>query len=198
MNKSDNLNIDCFKKSIDYIYPVLLYLCGLIIGTVLYNKVSAQNTEGIISGFLNSNTKSFITLLTNRVCIYSFVYIITVLLGMCLIGYPFLMLLPVIIGFIISYKLSYLYSSYDVKEIGYSLLMIIPEAASAVTVLIYSVVKSSILSRFIFTSTVKKDMTENERFKSYLISYGIYFIIINLIAVINASLTYCLGGLISF
>lgn len=186
-------------KNKTVIYAILLYLAGLFAGTVIYKTADYKLTQAVIENIFSSDVKSFLNLFLNKLSIYISIYSSAVLLGMCLIGFPLIYLIPVLTGLIISFKIAYYYSSFGIKGVGYSLLLIIPESAALQCVMTFTICRAVELSKLIYSSTVKKtDMTKDNELKSYLKVFIIYFGLTALTALINTSVQYLLSGLITF
>jgi stage II sporulation protein M len=179
----------------EYIYPILFYLAGLIIGSIFYSNI---NLNDVFSALFQLNSENFLSLFINRFSIYISIFALTVLLGMCLIGFPFINLVPLFCGIEIGIKISYYYVTYSVKGIGYSLLMIIPESAIFLAVLVFTIKSSNELSKSIYDATTKKsDMTKEINLKSYLKKFLLYGVIVAGISSINALASYLLGSIIN-
>ncbi len=189
---------DIIIENKELIYPALFYLAGLILGSFFFAYINKTNFAGIIDSIFKLAADDFYTVFLNKFCVYFSLFTITVLLGLCLVGFPFINIIPLLIGIEIALKISYYYVNFSVKGIGYSLLMIIPESACFITVLMYTIKTSSALSKSIYTVTTKKsDMNEEINLKSYLKNFLTYAIIIIAISVINALATYLLSSIIT-
>ena len=193
--KKDISITELYSENKAFFYSLLFYVSGLILGSFLctYNNALTK----ILEGFFTLQINGFVNLFINRICLYLTVYSATVLLGMCLIGFPFINAIPLICGIEIGVKLSYYYINYSIKGIGYSLLMIIPESAAFITVIIYTIIKSSNLSRGIYSLTTKTDTAQDVNLKLYLKSFILYSLIVTLIAFVNAGAIYLLNSIIS-
>lgn len=180
----------------EYIFPGIFYICGLLIGTVFYGNIESSIVAKIID-LTTENNNEYFTIFINLFCSYFSVYVITVLLGLCLIGFPFVNVLPLVVGVITGIKLSHYYVTYSVKGIGYSLLMIIPEITALVTVLLFTIKCSNELSKYIYDATTKKiDTIQEFNLKSYLKSFLLYGFFVVIIAIVNAVLQYLLQSII--
>ncbi len=179
------------------IYSVVLYIGGLALGAAFIKLFGVSYFESFLKKELTVNSNNFISMFFYRMSVYLTVFLITVLFGMCIIGYPVIYTVPLVTGAAISIKIAYYYMSYKLKGIGYSLLMIIPEAAAFETLLLYSVNTSCKLSYTIFNTVNKKDMTKEINLKSYLKSYLIYFLILFVIASISTLFSYLLNTIIT-
>lgn len=183
-----------FSENKTFIYSVLFYLAGLLAGSFVYKN--CQNE--VLNKILNSSNEDFLQLLMNNLSIYMLVFAISVLLGVCLVGFPVINLIPFIIGFEAGMKIAYYYIGYGVKGIGYSLLMVAPYVCLFLTVIVYSVSMSYDLSKRIYSITVKKsDMSEEFNYKTYLKKYLAYAGLIAIVAVINTAVCTALNGIIS-
>ncbi|MDE5605064.1 MAG: stage II sporulation protein M [Eubacterium sp.] len=183
-----------FSENKTYIYSILFYIAGLLSGSFIYRN--CQNE--VLNKVLNSSNEEFMQLLLNNLSIYMLVFAVSVLLGVCLVGFPIINAIPYIIGFEAGMKIAYYYINYGVKGIGYSLLMVAPYVCLFLTVVIYSVSMSFDLSKRIYQITVKKsDMSEEFNYKTYLKRYLAYAGLIAIVAVVNTAVCTALNGIIS-
>ncbi|MDE6658879.1 MAG: stage II sporulation protein M [Eubacterium sp.] len=183
-----------FSENKTYVYSILFYIAGLLSGSFIYKN--CQNE--VLNKILNSSNEEFLQLLINNLSIYLLVFAVSVLLGVCLVGFPIINAIPYIIGFEAGMKIAYYYISYGVKGVGYSLLMVAPYVCLFLTVVIYSVSMSFDLSKQIYHITVKKsDMSEEFNYKTYLKRYLAYAGLIAIVAVVNTAVCTALNGIIS-
>lgn len=199
-NKSTKEKVNIGEEIINnknLIYPILFYIAGLLLGSVLYSTISKTAVFDIMESVFKLENDEFIKLVINKFSVYFSVFTITILFGMCLVGFPFINFIPLLCGIEIALRISYFYVNYSVKGIGYSLLLIIPESAAFILVLTHTIDKSNSLSKSIFSLTMKSQ--ENIDFKpvNYLKSFGIYAVLIILISVLNALVTYLLENIIT-
>ena len=114
---------------------------------------------------------------------------------MCLIGFPVINIIPLVCGVELSLKLSFIYSLYSVKGIGYSVLMIIPEATAFLVLLFYTIKDSKDLSRSLFN--ISKNNLESEiDLKQYLKKFMLYCIGIISISILNSIMMYLFNSII--
>jgi len=179
----------------DIIYPSLFYIAGLILGTLCFKTVENTAVAKLIGAIYNTETAAFSTLFLNRFALYFSLYVICVFLGMCLIGFPFINAIPFLIGCEIAIKIAYYYVKHGVKGFGFSLLMIIPQGAAVVTIIIYSITTSIALSKSIYDIAAKGSTVRIEM-KSYIKKYMIYAALIALISLLNAFLSFFVGALV--
>lgn len=198
LSLKDKSIADILRENSDVLLPIVFYICGLIIGSYFFKKLQNTFLSDIMKDLFLVEKLSFESMIINNFCLYFSIFAITVILGMCLIGFPFLNIIPLAMGLEIGLKISYYYVNYSTKGIGYALLMIIPQASALITIIGFTIKKSITLSKSIYTLTANKtDITEEINLKLYLKSFVIYSLIIALIAVINTVLYYLLGSIIS-
>lgn len=182
----------------DYIYPACFYIAGIILGTFFFEYINDSAFSKIMDDIFKINQNTLMQIFLNRFCIYFSLFSITVFLGMCLVGFPVINIIPLICGLEIALKVSYYYVNYSAKGIGYCVLMIIPECAAYLTVLIYTIKLSSQLSKNIYAFTTKKtDIEEDFTLSPYLKSFFIYALCVTAISSINAAIIFLLANIIS-
>lgn len=194
MNK--NKILDLLNEHKKFIYPVLMLVAGLFSGVILY-KYANESFSKAISELFTINEAPFINRFINNLSLYFSIYFLTILLGLCLIGFPILNIIPLLIGVELAIKLSYFYVTYNVKGVAYSALMIAPEAAAYTTILVFAIVNSNALSKNIYDLISKKEGTTEEiNLKSYLKYFLVYAVIIVFISLINSGCSYLLSSII--
>lgn len=197
-NSKPNINIsDEIIKNKNLIYPLLFYISGLLLGSVLYTAISKTAVFDLMESIFKLQNEEFLELFINKFSTYFSIFTITILFGMCLVGFPFINFIPFLCGIEIALRISYFYVNYSAKGIGYSLLMIIPESAAFLLVLIHTIDKSNSLSKSIFSITMKKNENIDFQPAVYLKSFGLYAVLIIIISAVNALVTYLLENLIS-
>lgn len=183
-----------FKENKTFIYPIIFYIAGLICGSFIYKK--CQND--VLNEILTSSNEPFMQLFINNLSLYFLLFTISVLIGLCLVGFPFINFIPMFIGFETGMKIAYYYINYSVKGMGYSLIMIAPFVCFYLTVIMYSISLSYEISKNIYNITIKKENCEEEfDYKIYLKKYLIYAAIIFLVSLINTAISTALSGIIA-
>lgn len=189
---------DLILDNKEFIYPFLFYIAGLILGSFFFTNINNTKLSELMEAAFKLTESSFDAIFLNKFCVYFSLFTITVLLGLCLIGFPFINIIPFLCGVEIALRTSFYYVNYSAKGIGYAVLIIIPESAAFIAVLLYTIKTSSMLSKNIYNITTKKtDMTEEINLKSYLKSFLIYGAIVVIISLVNALATYLLESLIT-
>lgn len=183
-----------FTENKTFIYSIIFYFAGLLCGSFIYKK--CQND--ILNEVLASTNEPFIQLFINNMSFYFLLFTISVLLGLCLVGFPFINFIPMFIGFETGMKIAYYYINYNVKGMGYSLIMIAPFVCFYLTIIMYSISLSYDISKNIYNITIKKENCEDEfDYKIYLKKYLIYAAIIFLVALINTAISTALNGIVT-
>lgn len=176
-----------------YIYSFVFYICGLVLGSVLYKQLAGES----INKLLSSAKTEFLQLFINDFCLYFSIFLVTMFLGFCMIGFPLINLIPLCCGFVIGMKVAYYYVNYTAKGVVYCLLMVLPAAALLLTVITMTIKISTDMSKHIFDLSVKKsDITEID-IRSYLKKYLIIALIIVLTALFNAGVTSVFSAVIT-
>ncbi len=183
-----------FKENKTFIYSIFFYIAGLICGSLIYKK--CQNNT--LNEVLSATNESFLQLFINNLSNYFLLFAISILLGLCLVGFPFINLIPMFLGFETGMKIAFYYINYSVKGVGYTILMIAPFICFYLTIIIYSISMSYRISKNIYNITVRKENIEEEfNYKNYLKKYIIYAIIILLVALFNTIITTTLSGIVT-
>ncbi len=185
---------EIFKENKTIIYSVIFYAAGLLCGSYVYKKLE----NDLLNQMLAPGKEEFLQLFLNNLSLYFIIFTASVLLGVCLVGFPLLNIIPFFVGVDAGMKIAYFYINYSIKGIGYSLLMVAPFVCLFLTVIIYSVSMSYYLSKSIYDITVKKsDISEDFNYRIYLKKYLCYAGMIIIVALINTAVCTALNGIIS-
>lgn len=184
------------NENLSYIVYICVYFAGLIIGSLLYKNIYTRINNELFEDVFNYQSDDFLETFFSKLSIYLSVYLITVLIGLCVIGYPIVCSVPFLCGIEIALKLSYFYNLYNFKGFGYSLLIIIPEASMFILVLIYAIKSAGDMSKNLM-QIARNNASNNEvSIKSYLKSFLIYGSEIIAISLINAVLIHAFNQII--
>ena len=184
------------NENLSYIVYICVYFAGLIIGSLLYKNIYTRINNELFEDVFNYQSDDFLETFFSKLSIYLSVYLITVLIGLCVIGYPIVCSVPFLCGIEIALKLSYFYNLYNFKGFGYSLLIIIPEASMFILVLIYAIKSAGDMSKNLM-QIARNNVPNNEvSIKSYLKSFLIYGSEIIVISLINAVLIHAFNQII--
>ena len=169
---------------------ILIFAIGIIFGSVAIRKngnitdeikilisnfTMLRAGQGISDNFINSMAVNLLFGLSSIFFAFS------------IIGYPFIMILPFIRGVAIGAVSGYLYASYKLTGLGYSLLMIYPAALISVTALIFIFNESCEYSSNAYLKSITgKGIYKKNETKYFLIRQLIFLAITSLGALIDA------------
>ncbi len=177
-----------FNNNKSFIYSVIFYIAGLLLGALIYSQLNDSAAE-LISKAVNPITSDFKKMFFSTVAVYIAVFVFVVIFGVSLFGFRFINCIPLLIGFAVALKISYFYTSYSANGITYCALLVIPQSCVFAETIIYTVKSSSLMSRQIYNSTTKKSDTEDFNLKLYLKDFVIYIVVIIVISALNSLIT---------
>lgn len=186
---------EIFTEYKTVIYSSVFFAAGLLCGALLYKNCRTDALDEIIKTAAGND---FLNLFINNLGFYFLVFALTVLLGICLVGFPIINAVPLIIGVQAGLEIAYYYLNFGFKGFGYCILMIAPFVSSFLTVIVYTVSLSSELSRKIYDLTIgKKNTAEKIEYKKYMKKYLLYALMIVIVALVNSGITAALSGIIT-
>lgn len=186
---------EIFTEYKTVIYSSVFFAAGLLCGALLYKNCRTDALDEIIKTAAGND---FLNLFINNLGFYFLVFALTVLLGICLVGFPIINAVPLIIGVQAGLEIAYYYLNFGFKGFGYCILMIAPFVSSFLTVIVYTVSLSSELSRKIYDLTIgKNDTAEKIEYKKYMKKYLLYALMIVIVALVNSGITAALSGIIT-
>lgn len=187
---------DFFESNKQYIYLILIYISGILAGTLLFRSLNLIRFSSTIGEILAIKSDSLLAVFTDRLSVYLLIYVFTILLGLCIIGFPIINLVPFLCGFEISIKIAYYFNIYSLKGIGYSLLMIVPETAAFMVILFFTICSSKSLSKSIFDISLQKNPEKQLILKDYFKSFLIYGAGITAISFVNSLIIFLFNSII--
>lgn len=177
-----------FNNNKSFIYSVIFYIAGLLLGALIYSQLNDSAAQ-LISKAVNPITSDFKKMFFSTVAVYIAVFVFVVIFGVSLFGFRFINCIPLLIGFAVALKISYFYTSYSANGITYCALLVIPQSCVFAETIIYTIKSSSMMSRQIYNSTTKKSDTEDFNLKLYLKDFVIYIVVIIVISALNSLIT---------
>mgnify|MGYP007107912270 FL=1 len=177
-----------FNNNKSFIYSVIFYIAGLLLGALIYSQLNDSAAE-LISKAVNPITSNFKKMFFSTVAVYIAVFVFVVIFGVSLFGFRFINCIPLLIGFAVALKISYFYTSYSANGITYCALLVIPQSCVFAETIMYTIKSSSLMSRHIYNSTTKKSDTEDFNLKLYLKDFVIYIVVIIVISALNSLIT---------
>ncbi|MGN1328435.1 MAG: stage II sporulation protein M [Eubacterium sp.] len=190
-HKKNNIEFN-FEKDKYLIYSTVFYLCGILIGSSLYKAVTSEALDNI----LKPKSETLINLFLSNMCLYMTLFLVVVFLGLCLIGYPIMNVIPVFLGIEYGLKISYYLINYSTKGVGYSILMIVPFSAAFVTVISYTLCISAEMSKNLMILT-KEGSNRNFDIKPYLKKYAVLGAVIISVSFASAGVTILLFSVVT-
>lgn len=185
---------EIFKENKTAFYASFFFTAGLLCGALIYKNYATQALDDIIKSTVSND---FLNLFINNLGFYFFIFALTLFMGICLVGFPIINIVPLLIGIQAGIKISYYYLNFGFKGFGYSLLMIAPFVCSFLTVIVYTVALSSDLSKKIYDLTVGiNENAEKIEYKSYMKKYLLYALMVVIVALVNSGITAALSGII--
>ena len=177
-----------FNNNKSFIYSVIFYIAGLLLGALIYSQLNDSAAE-LISKAVNPITSDFKKMFFSTVAVYIAVFVFVVIFGVSLFGFRFINCIPLLIGFAVALKISYFYTSYSANGITYCALLVISQSCVFAETIIYTIKSSSLMSRHIYNSTTKKSDTEDFNLKLYLKDFVVYIVVIIVISALNSLIT---------
>ena len=183
---------DFVESNRQFIYLLLIYIAGVLAGSLLFRSLELSKFSNFLSDFLTIKSDSLLSVVIDRLSVYT----VTILLGLCIIGFPIINAVPFLCGFEIAVKIAFYYNMYSLKGIGYSLLMIVPEASAFMVILFFTIASSKELSKNIFDISHQKNTEKQLVLKDYLKSFLIYGAGITAISFVNSLIIFLLNSII--
>ena len=195
---SDELRAFRWETHRTYIYSLVFYTCGLALGSVLYRQIRSDT----VNALLRVGENRFLQLFLNDFCLYFSIFLVTVFLGFCMIGFPLIHFVPMTCGFAFGMQVCYYYMTFRLKGVLFCVLMVIPAASILLTVVMLTIKISTDMSKSIFHLSVKRDDATGEspaeiQVRDYVKKYLISAAFVALAALCNAGLTSLFSSVIS-
>lgn len=182
----------------------ILLLSGLLIG-VLVAKNGNESILTQVSRMFDSfysvrENQSIGASVINSLKVSCAFWLINLLFGLCLIGIPFVTVIPVIRGLGIGLVTGYIYSIYGIKGIGYCFLIIFPGALISFIALIYAVSDSFKMSLYTLSSCVNSVAPKGgaEKIKIFAVRQMFYLILFAVSAFIDGIANKLFAGVFNF
>lgn len=180
------------KDDIQNKMPIILcfvLISGILSGVLLesFNSDLSEKLTVTYNNYFIINSNKKFAELSFGYFLYNIIYIILPMLsGLCVIGFIMIYIFPFVKGIGIGSLCAYIFYTYGVKGVGYSLIIIIPSAIIQAIAIILSCNESYYMASDIF-SVIKKENTAEEKVDINL--FFLRYLIIILISLFSA-LTY--------
>ncbi len=182
----------------------ILLLSGLLIG-VLVAKNGNESILTQVSRMFDSfysvrENQSIGASVINSLKVSCAFWLINVLFGLCIIGIPFVTIIPVIRGLGIGLVTGYIYSIYGIKGIGYCFLIIFPGALISFIALIYAVSDSFKMSLYTLSSCVNSGAPKGgaEKIKIFAVRQIFYLMLFAVSAFTDGIVNKLFAGVFNF
>ncbi len=182
----------------------ILLLSGLLIG-VLVAKNGNESILDQVSRMFDSfysvrENQSIGASVINSLKVSCAFWLINVLFGLCIIGIPFVTVIPVIRGLGIGLVTGYIYSIYGIKGIGYCFLIIFPGALISFIALIYAVSDSFKMSLYTLSSCVNSGAPKGgaEKIKIFAVRQIFYLMLFAVSAFTDGIVNKLFAGVFNF
>lgn len=194
-NKDRKFNFDFnFSDFKSVLYTGLFYIFGLFLGSYFYKITQFESLDKL----LEPTSNNFVELFIANFCVYFTIFVLVVFLGFCLIGFPVINSVPMLVGIFTGIKLAYYFINYSTKGVGYSLIMIVPFSALFVTVIALTIEVSTNLSKNILNCTKNTETGEsNINIKEYTKKYLIFAVLILAVSAVNSVMTCLLYSVVT-
>lgn len=182
---------ELFEKYKASMITAIYYSLGLFVGAYIYKT----NQSDIINKAIRIDDNTLLQLMLTNVLIYFIIFLVVMFLGFCLIGNHIINIVPAIIGIITGAKIAFYFINYNVKGIGYAMVIIIPYSALFISILSLLIETSSSLSKTLLDSAKNQDRIFMA--KPYLKRYLILGLCVIAAAIINSIMTYLMMNIVT-
>lgn len=182
----------------------ILLLSGLLIGVLVAKNgnesILAQVSRMFDSFYSVRENQSIGASVINSLKVSCAFWLMNVLFGLCIIGIPFVTVIPVIRGLGIGLVTGYIYSIYGIKGIGYCFLIIFPGALISFIALIYAVSDSFKMSLYTLSSCVNPGAPKGgaEKIKIFAVRQIFYLILFAVSAFTDGIVNKLFAGVFNF
>ena len=182
----------------------ILLLSGLLIGVLVAKNgnesILTQVSRMFDTFYLVRENQSIGTSVINSLKVSCAFWMINLLFGLCIIGVPFVTVIPVIRGLGIGLVTGYIYSIYGIKGIGYCFLIIFPGALISFIALIYAVSDSFKMSLYTLSSCVNSGAPKGgaEKIKIFAVRQMFYLILFAVSAFTDGIVNKLFAGVFNF
>lgn len=182
----------------------LLLIIGILIGVFIAKKgndtVVLQVKNMFDSFYSARESQSIMRSVLNSIKVSGSFWLVNLILGFCIIGFPFAAVVPTIRGLGIGLVTGYIYSIYGLKGIGYCFLVIFPGALISFIALIYAVSDSFKMSLCTLGACLNMGTQKGgvDRIKIFIIRQIFYFILFVIAAFVDGITNNLFAGIFNF
>lgn len=182
----------------------ILLLSALLIGVLVAKNgnesILAQVSRMFDSFYSVRENQSIGASVINSLKVSCAFWLINALFGLCIIGIPFVTVIPVIRGLGIGLVTGYIYSIYGIKGVGYCFLIIFPGALISFIALIYAVSDSFKMSLYTLSSCVNSGAPKGgaEKIKIFAVRQIFYLMLFAVSAFTDGIANKLFAGVFNF
>lgn len=149
----------------------LLFIVGLVIGTITIRKSSSALLERLLSLFQDycivKSTQSIGVNFCSAVFRHILLLCTVFCTGLCAVGVPFIYLFPLLYGCGVGVIGAYLYKAYALKGIGYCALILYPGRVIMIGALVYACTAAACMSGSLMQTALKKESANSMEMHTY-------------------------------
>lgn len=148
---------------------VLVFLMGIVVSMICFDYV--KSSENVIIQIISKQyeikeTQSVKSCFLNNLTMFSIYLSSAFLCGVCALGIPVIPILPFLYGMNVGYQVTYLYTTYGAKGVGYTALMVVPLSVIFAMIITFASNEALNMSAEIFTC-----VQDNKKAKIDLLVY---------------------------
>ena len=151
---------------------ILMFVAGLIIGssTQINNSELAEKISVLTDSYISVRAgQGVLTNFCNSLSINIMFNAINIFFAFSVIGYPFIIIIPLLKGLGLGAVCGYLYSAHKMLGLGYSLIMLYPGAIVSTLALIFAFNDSCEYSKNLYNKSIKnRGQYEKDETRVYL------------------------------
>lgn len=168
----------------------VIFSIGMIWGVKIVtneNSYAAVKFIELFKNYLSERVgESLFILFTNSLFISLVFITVSFIGGLCAVGAPFILFAPFIRGLGMGMISGYLYGSFRLQGLGYSLLIIYPGALISILAMLMCCSESLLMSYEILQTARDKRLSDENSLKMYFARYGVLLSITAVSALIDA------------
>lgn len=182
----------------------LLLILGILIGVFTAKKGNdniLMQVKNMFDSFYSiREDQSILLSVSNSLKVSGAFWLINLIFGLCVIGIPFVAVIPTIRGLGIGLVTGYIYSIYGLQGIGYCFLVIFPGALISFIALIYSVSDSFKMSLCTLSASLNTGRQKGgaDKLKIFIIRQIFYLILFVIAAFVDGITNKLFAGIFTF
>lgn len=182
----------------------LLLIIGILFGAFIAkrgNDTVLLQVKNMFNTFYSTReNQGIMTSVLNSVKVSGCFWLANLILGFCIIGFPFAAMMPTIRGLGVGLVTGYIYSIYGLQGVGYCFLVIFPGALISFIALIYAVSDSFKMSLCTLSACLNTGTQKGgaDRIKIFMIRQIFYFILFIIAAFVDGITNNLFAGIFNF